>query len=295
MCKSVIVTGAAGFIGYSLTKALSLKGYKVFALVRPGSLHNARLVDLQGVEVIALDINEIALLKKKISERPLALIHLAWSGDRHNRNDFDIQRLNIDESLSIVRIANEVGCKRIMFAGSQAEYGITTAVQDENSPLKPFTAYGATKVAMCYLTKCYSQNYGLEWIWCRIFSLYGLYEASDSMLPMLIGKLKKNEQVMLSSCRQNWDYLHVADAADAMIELMERGRAGEIYNIANGKYRQLRDFVETVKEVMHSESVIIYGCNPDPFVSLQPSVDKIRNDTGWKPKIEFQQGIETYI
>ena len=161
----------------------------------------------------------------------------------------------------------------------------------EKTKLKPFCAYGTVKVATSYLSKYLSLDSGIEWIWARIFSLYGENEPKGRMLPDLVYKLKNGESVMLSSCRQNWDYLNVYDGAKALIALAQHGRSGEIYNVAHGEYNNLKYFVNIVEEELNCCNKVIYGEDANPFVSLQPDVSKIKRDTGWLPEIDFRKGI----
>ncbi len=286
--KSVIITGAAGFAGYSTCLEFAEQGYSVWAVVRPGSAHNARLNDHPNVHAIELDCSRIRNLNGMIPVTPEAFVHLAWSGKRY---ELDTQLDNVQFTLEALKTAKELGCRRFLCTGSQAEYGATTLVQEESMMPEPFCAYGAAKVSVCYLSRGLARELGIEWIWGRIFSLYGTGEPDSRMLPALVGKLKKNEKVQLSSCRQNWDYLHVRDGAKAILALTERGKSGEIYNIARGDYRPLKEYVEEAGRILDSQSEVVYGSDPEPFVSLQPSVDKIFRDTGWKPGISFEEGI----
>lgn len=287
--KSVIITGAAGFTGYSLTEVLSEHGYRVYAVVRPGSVYNEIIRSIKNVILIELDLKDIKSIPQYIDVSPEIMIHLVWHGKRY---DLDTQHKNIQWTLDALDAAIALGCRRFFGAGSQAEYGATLETQVEDMMPNPFCAYGAAKVSACFLSRYRAKERGIEWIWGRIFSLYGTYEPYNRMLPGLVKALKNNEPVKLSSCRQNWDYLHVRDAAEAIMAVVEKGKDGEIYNIANGSYRSLKDYVEQTKKILRSESVMTFGEDPEPFVSLQPSIEKIQNDTGWKPGIAFSEGIK---
>ena len=112
------------------------------------------------------------------------------------------------------------------------------------------------------------------------------------MLPALVAALRAGRPFALSSSgAQNWDYLYAADAADALLALSKRGRAGEIYNIANGGYRPLRDYIEEARAVLAPQCDVTYGAADADVFSLQPSVEKIRRDTGWMPTANFVEGI----
>ncbi len=288
----VVVTGAAGFAGYSLTMELLKRGFEVYAVLRPYSEHNKRFSEAgSNFHPIELDSSEFDRIPEHINEKCDVFYHLAWFG---GRDDFETQNANIDYTLKALESAKALGCKQFICTGSQAEYGLCTGNISEGLMPKPINAYGSAKTAALYLTKRRAEQLGIEWIWGRIFSLYGDYEPSGRMLPDLLNKLVRNEEVRLSSCEQNWDYLHVLDAARAIADIGEKGKAGEIYNIANGDYKSLKEFVECAKETLNSKSKVVYGDRANPFVSLQPDVSKIMKDTGWKPEISFIEGIKRF-
>lgn len=288
-----VVTGAAGFAGYSLTMALLDKGYDVYAVLRPNSEHNKRFDRaIDNLKLIELDCKDFDLIPERIEESCDVFYHLAWFG---GRDDFVVQNNNIDYNLKAVESAARLNCKRFIGIGSQAEYGLVSDIIYEDILPKPINAYGSAKIAAMHLSKIRCEQLGIEWMWGRIFSLYGDYEPEGRMLPDLLHKLVNNEEVHLSSCEQNWDYLHVKDAANAIVAIGENGKVGEVYNIANGNYRKLIEYVDEAKHTLNSDSKIIYGKKAEPFVSLQPSVDKIQQDTGWTPCIGFKEGIKAYV
>lgn len=316
--KKAVVTGAAGFAGYSLTTHLLHHGYEVFAICRPHSSHNKRLESANIIHTLECDVEKgsIEIAKTIIDEREIVnklhvieldsseyseivnhvdsdcdyFFHLTWSG---GRDEFNNQFSNVDQALAVTETASKLGCKRFICTGSQAEYGVQSGLITEDLMPKPIYAYGSAKTAAMYLTKIRAEQLGIEWIWGRIFSLYGLYEPAGRMLPDLINKLRNGETAKLSDCSQNWDYLDAGDAAEAIIALGERGHSGEIYNIANGDYHQLKDFVRIMEENYSNGGAIVYGDRANPYISLSPSVEKITKDTGWEPRVQFLQDYES--
>lgn len=286
MQKSAIVTGAAGFTGSYLMKHLLNHGYRVCAILRPNSEHNKRICSNSCIETFEIDVSNIRSLCSMLNESYDYFFHLAWHG---KRDDFFHQMRNVDEVILALETARIIGCKRFVCTGSQAEYGLTRQIQDEKMCGKPFSAYGAAKLSACYLSSVRAKQIGIEWVWGRIFSVYGENEPQGRMLSDLVTSLQQGKDILLSSCVQNWDYLDADDAAEAIIALAEKGKDGEIYNVANGNYRPLKNYVEIVRKIIYSQSRITYGDKADPFVSLQPSVEKIRNDTGWYPRKEFME------
>lgn len=290
--KRAIVTGAAGFTGISLVQTLVQHGYLVDAIVRPNSQNNAYLRNVENIHIVEIDLRDEYELGSWIESGCDVAFYLACYGERY---DFESQFKNVDMIVRFINELHKIECKRIVGTGSQAEYGMTKKSINEDMKPNPFCAYGAAKVASCYLSQNRAKELEIDWIWARVFSLYGENEPSTRMLPSLIRELSAGKDFYLSSCRQNWDYLHVSDGAEALIALAERGKSGEIYNVANGEYKALKDFVEIIKELIDSRGNIIYGDDPDPFVSLQPDVSKIKRDTGWEPKVRFEDGIKELI
>ncbi len=181
----VIVTGAAGFAGCNLTEHLLEQGYFVYAVVRPGSKNNERLIGLSNIKLIECDMSEASRLLELIDEPCDGFFHLAWHG---GRMDYVAQRQNINEAEACVEAAAKLSCKRFVATGSQAEYGVQgDHITDDLMP-RPFCAYGSAKVAACYLTKYRARELDMEWIWGWIFSLYGKYEPAGRMLSDLVRK-----------------------------------------------------------------------------------------------------------
>ncbi|MBO4396650.1 MAG: NAD(P)-dependent oxidoreductase [Eubacterium sp.] len=296
--RIAVVTGAAGFTGAILVEQLIENGYEVYAIVRPESEHNARLSLLgRSVHMVEMDLKELSNLSEfipQIGDNDYGILfHLAWTGGKA----FEKQYSNVKYTLDAVRATESIGCHRIVCTGSQAEYGVVPPDETiyEDRKLSPFSHYGSAKVAACYLSRTLAMELGVDWIWGRIFSVIGKYEPSGRMLPDLYASLKRGEAFSLSSCKQNWDYLDVYDAADALIALGERGVSGNIYNIANGDYKPLREFTEELHVMVNPGTEIVYGNDPEPFVSLQPSVEKIRMDTGWMAKRGLKDSVRGYL
>lgn len=286
--KYAVVTGAAGFVGCNLVEALIAHGYFVYGVVRPKSQHNSRLAESNQLKLVAADMSEFGRLAEMIGGSADIFFHAAWQGGRY---DFAEQNQNIAATLAALRAAKALGCKRFVATGSQAEYGPKRELITEGCLPQPIDAYGSAKLAACVLSRQLAADLGMEWIWGRIFSVYGKYEPAGRMLPDLLQSLIAGESFELSAANQYWDYLYSSDCANALVALGEYGRSGEIYNIANGDCRPLKAFTEEMRESIAPDVQLKYGKNPKVVYSLWVSPKKLMKDTGWKPKIEFHEGI----
>ncbi len=287
--KCAVVTGAAGFVGCNLVEALIAHGYFVYGVTRPESEHNSRLAESNRLKLVAADMSEFGHLAGMIGGSADIFCHAAWQGGRYN---FAEQSQNIAVTLAALRAAKALGCKRFVVTGSQAEYGPKQELITEECLPQPIDAYGSAKLAACILSRQLASDLGIEWIWGRIFSVYGKYEPRGRMLPDLVEALLAGENFPLSAATQYWDYLYSSDCAEALVALGEWGRPGEIYNIANGGCRPLKEFTEAVRSVAAPSRALSYGAKPaGPIYSLMVKAEKLKRDTGWKPKIGFVEGI----
>ena len=149
-----VVTGGAGFIGAATVKCLLEKGHEVWAVVRPDSPRLSNLwhqvpEELRpGLQVISLDVRNLAQEDFR-KHCPLAdvWLHTSWGGPgSDNRKKRDMQQSNIQDSLAAVRAAAWIGCRRFVFTGSQAEYGICYETMGEDTPCNPVSEYGKAKL-----------------------------------------------------------------------------------------------------------------------------------------------------
>lgn len=287
--KVAVVTGGAGFVGMNLVEKLLEHGYMIYMAVRPNSEHNKRIPVTEKIVVVDADLDNIENLSKiEYSVRPHLFFHLAWQGAH---NDFDAQYKNIDYTLRTLKVAKSIGCKRFICTGSQAEYGIYNELIHEELVPKPITAYGSAKVAACYMSKNLAKQLDIEWVWGRIFSVYGKYEPETTLISYLKKCFENGEVPVLTKCTQNWDYLHSSDAAEAIIAMGEKGVDGEIYNIANGNYKQLNLFVEDVRNCFKDSVNVKYEKEVPYIVTLAPAIDKLKRDTEWEPKAIFSRMV----
>lgn len=288
--KKAVLTGGTGFLGYWLLHELVKNGVFVYVVMRKDSKMKERLNDFEGIKVIELNMDEIIQLPNVINEQCDVFYHLAWEG---GRNDIEMQARNIGYSINAVRAAKSICCKRIIFTGSQAEYGIHTEKITENTLNEPNTAYGAAKLAACHLSRVMAEQIGIEWTWTRIFSLYGRYDHSNTLVSYLLRELSESRIPKITQAEQMWNYLHVTDAATALYELGVTDKTNTIYNLASEENKILKEYIIVMNCLTNPTIKPEFGSFvPElPIVNLDVSISKLLNDIKWRPKITFQDGI----
>lgn len=292
--QKVIVTGATSFIGVHLIEKLLAENWEVYGVIRPNSSNLSRLPQHNHLHVVELELSEINQLPQHVTQAD-CFYHLAWEGARlPHRDDPVMQKKNYDAAVAAMYAAHRLGCRCFVGFGSQAEYGTVNGPVDENYPPLPITEYGKYKLNAYHTLDKLAQKMNIHFVWLRIFSLYGKYDYPGTLIMSCIDKMQKNAPISLTQCSQNWDYLHVEDAAVAIALFAEIPCEDGVYHIASGNSRPLRAYVEEMKETLRSDSLLDFGAVPYGSggpVNLEPDVNKTKETLGWEPKISFAQGI----
>lgn len=313
--RTFVLTGATGFLGRTIAQQLTAQGDRVIALVRPASRRES-LVALACCECISYGgfgstsvsnfafnrgpINdEITNLGAQLRERsPAVFIHLGWGGTAsHERNTTAQVTLNLPTTIATVQLAAAAGCHQWIGIGSQTEYGHPDTQTDERSPTLPTSLYGQAKLAACWAGLGMCQTLGLTGTWARIYQLYGPGDAPQRLIPYVIRELLAGRSPQVTECRQFWDYLHVNDAAAAIISLAN-GQHGGIFNVGSGEAVLLKTVIEQIRAQTNPAISPSYGAiayPADQVMHLQANITRLQTFTGWKPEIDLGSGIQQTV
>lgn len=291
----IMITGATSMIGWALTQKLVEQGHRVVAVVRRETDELKTLQEAGRVEVIRCDMSEYGSALGRIDGTIDAAALLAWNGTRGTaRMDAGQQQKNLEYSLAAVKSVLEAGCKRIVTAGSQAEYGPHTEQITEETLCTPNTEYGKAKLAFYQQTDKLCAEAGAICIEPRFFSLYGPGDYEGTMISSILRDMATNRPCKLTQGIQMWDFLYIDDAIEALARLCTSQCAAGVYNFGSGDVRQLRAYVEEMAEITKTDSALLFGEVPYPetgMVSLWPSVSKLKRAIQWEPKVSFGKGI----
>lgn len=289
--KQVVVTGGTGFLGYHLLQELIKNNVKVYAVVRPSSCD--KLIKSELIVPVMCELDNISDLSKKIKNQEIdTFYHFAWRGIRNdNRNNAKIQKLNYNNSIEAYKVANELKCKTFVGVGSQAEYGNNTSLTDETCPLNPTTEYGINKANTFYHLEQLAKSCNTNFIWSRIYSVYGPLDYENSLVSYLIRSLKNNEIPKVSKGDNLWNFIYVTDCINSIIALAETKSNIGAVNIAHPVSMPLKNYIQKINEIVNSQVPVDFS-NISSNISLNPSIKKLIELTDWKPKFTFESGIE---
>jgi nucleoside-diphosphate-sugar epimerase len=290
----VLVTGASGFIGWHCLEPLVRRGYEVHAVSRRGDENPVDGVTWYRADL--LDREQVPGVVEAVCATHL--LHLAWyvtpGGLINARENFDW----IEASLQLVRAFQENGGTRIVAAGSAYEYDWRYGYCHEQlTPLAPDTAYGACKQALGELIGSFAQLSGASSAWPRIFFLYGPREHPDRLVSSVIRNVLGNSPAPCSHGEQIRDYLHVQDAADAVVAVLDSDLQGPV-NVGSGRPIALKKLVGAVGERLGRPELIQLGAiparaNDAPLVVAD--VSRLTEELGWSPRYSLDEGLADTI
>lgn len=297
--KSFIVTGATSMIGIELCQYISsFSDNKVYAVCRKDSQGLNRLPVKDNIKIIYSDLQHISCIVDEIDNADV-FINLAWTNtDHEGRNSADLQGVNVDFAKEAIRIAALKGCKFFVEAGSQAEYGYVSDLITEETPCNPKVEYGKAKLRVLNEGSILCNSLGVRYLHLRIFSVFGENDRSWTLIMSAINKMMKNEDMELSSCTQSWNFLYVGDCAKQIYLLckyliQDPDFNSGVYHVASKDTRPLKEYVEEMKSVLKSSSILKYGnVVPVNQVSLNPSVIKTENAIGFTNEVSFAEAIK---
>ena len=291
--NKVIVTGANGFIGKTLVRALLDKGYEVVALdVRFDDV----LTNNGHVKCVNVLNREISELKSEIPyDEYMCFFHLAWAGTSGPaRADYSLQLNNVKLTCDYIKLCGEIGCMRVVYASSINEMETYEYLQSDDIDPSGGYIYGTGKLAAHLMGVTVAKLIGVEFIPVIITNIYGVGEKSARMIYTSINKLVHKEHCSFTAGYQTYDFIYITDAINSVIAVAERGRAFNRYYIGSGEPKPLREFLLEMRDIVDPEAEI--GLGDIPFKGVDISYDqfdlkKVERDTGYKNEISFAEGI----
>lgn len=305
----IVVTGATSFVGCGAVKELLRRGHEVYAVLREHS-KKAELLKVDGswpakLILLNLDLGDMERLPLLISGTCDVFLHMGWRGaGSDSRKQREIQMQSVEDSLRAVSAAKQLGCKRFLFTGSQAEYGVCDTLMGEETECHPTSPYGEAKLAVRWKAEKLCRELLMDYGHARIFSTYGPGDHPWSLISSCVDTFLAGGQMQLSSCTQKWNFMYIEDAGRALADLCEyEGRlldAGCVYNLGGPmeETAPLRDFVETLYALCGEKGSFTYGVRPpnaEGVVNLIPDIRKMERVTGWKPEVGFEEGIRNLL
>lgn len=305
----IVATGATSFVGSGAVKALLERGHKVYAVLRKGSSKADRLLINgampENLVILEEDLGSLERLAEQIPEPCDVFLHMGWKGaGSDSRSAAAIQEENAKDSLNAVQAAKALGCRRFVFTGSQAEYGVHDALMNEETGCRPTSPYGEAKLKVRIEAEALCRKLSMDYGHARIFSTYGIGDHPWSLLSTCVNTFLSGGVMEMGACTQDWNFMYIDDAGRAVAMLCEYQKSlmeqGCVYNLGGpmDETGPLKHFVETVYEMCGRKGSCVYGVrkpNAEGVVNLIPDLTKMKRVIGWGPRVRFRDGMARVI
>jgi dTDP-glucose 4,6-dehydratase len=302
--KSLLVTGGAGFIGSAFVRLAAKKGYEVIVvdkLTYAGDL--ARLAQVRRkfkfYKADICDRKQIESIFKK--EKPEIVVHFAAEShvDRSIRDASSFLKTNIQGTQIILDIAKKHKIERFIHISTDEVYGDRKRGEfSEESVLRPSNPYSASKAGADLLVKSYIRTYKFPAIIVRPCNNYGPWQYPEKLIPLSIFKIVKNKKIPIYAKGKNVrEWLFVQDCAEGILQILKKGKPGEIYNLGSGREKQNIQVARMLLRILKAPPNLIQFIKDRPGHDIRYSLDsrKVHKETGWQPKVNFEKGLESTV
>lgn len=323
----LIVTGAAGFIGSALCRALVAEetgpvvgvdwlGYAASREALQGALASP---SFRLVEADIADVRAMAELFEAL--KPRGVVHLAAEShvDRSIDSPAPFVHSNILGTYALLEAARGLWRAlppsrresfRFLHVSTDEVFGSLEAGDDafsETSPYAPSSPYAATKAAADHLARAWQKTYGLPVIVSNACNTYGPFQFPEKFIPLFLTKALRGESLPLyGDGRQTREWLFVEDHVAALRVILEKGRVGESYAIGSGEERANAQMAETLCALLDA---LFPDASATPHARLiarvpdRPAHDgryaldstKLRRDLGWAPRVALDEGLRRTV
>ncbi len=317
----LLVTGGAGFIGSAVVRLAVARGHEVVnldALTYAANLAN--VASVSGSNLYSFeeaDLRDRARLEEVMAlHRPDAVMHLAAEShvDRSIDGPGDFISTNVTGTFNLLEAARGQWLRagrpegfRFHHISTDEVFGSLGAAGKftEASAYDPRSPYSASKAASDHLVRAWHETYGLPVVLTNCSNNYGPFHFPEKLVPVVILNALTGKPIPVYGAGENVrDWLYVEDHADALLTVMERGRAGRSYNIGGENEARNIDLVRMICALMdemhpqgapHDRLITFVADRPghDARYAIDPA--RIRTELGWRPSVTLEEGLRRTV
>jgi NAD dependent epimerase/dehydratase len=308
MVSTVAVTGAEGFIGSHLVEALVRRGHHVRAMVLYNSFGSWGWLDaldeetMAGVEVHLGDVRDPSSVCELLERAELvyhlaALIAIPYSY-RAPRSYVDT---NVIGTLHVLDAVRAAGTPRLVHTSTSETYGTARTVPiSESHPLQAQSPYAASKVAADKLVESYHASFGVPAVTLCPFNTFGPRQSARAVIPTIISQLAAGaQQIKLGALKPTRDFQYVADTVGAFLTVGTAPASaviGEVFNAGTGIEVSIGQLAADIVRLMGADALVTEDADRlrpknSEVMRLVADADKLRQRTGWFPRIDRDQGL----
>lgn len=305
----ILVTGAAGFIGFHVSSELLRRGFDVIGVDNINEYYDPQLKEarlnilLKNRNFIfhKIDICDFESLEKIFKENKIKKVcHLAaQAGVRYSlQNPFSYQKSNNEGFLNIIELSKRFNVENFVYASSSSVYGANTKLpfSEEDRVDMPISLYAATKRANELVAYSYSHLFNLPCSGLRFFTVYGPWGRPDMALFIFTKSILEDKPIQIYNYGDmGRNFTYIDDIVDGVRRVLDHPAKYEIYNIGNDKAEKLLDFIEEIEKCLGKKAIREYlPMQPGDVKYTMADISKIRK-LGYEPTTDIAEGIRKFI
>jgi UDP-glucuronate 4-epimerase len=316
---SILLTGAAGFIGMHTALRLLQRGEQVIGVDNLNAyydpaLKQARLERLQAFAPFSfykVDITDRAGMSAILAAHPDIdrIVHLAaQAGVRHSlESPQSYTSANIEGQLVLLELARQIGprCRHLVYASSSSVYGGNTALPfSENDTVdQPLSLYAATKRAGELMAHCYSHLFAIPTTGLRFFTVYGPWGRPDMAAYLFASAIHEGRPItVFNNGDMRRDFTYIDDIVTGIVAVLDSppaadaGTPARIYNIGNHRSEALGEYIALVERCMgRTAEKIFLPMQPGDVKETYADISALQRDVGFEPTTQISEGIPRFI
>jgi len=308
--NKLLITGAAGFIGFHLCKSLLDDEYEVLGIDNINDYYDpnlklARLEQLKPYKNFTFEKVDIAdresLTQSFQSFKPNKVVNLAaQAGVRYSiENPYAYMNSNLVGFLNIIELCRHNNVEGLIYASSSSVYGgnTKTPFSVEDHVDNPISLYAASKKSNELIANAYSHLYGLHTTGLRYFTVYGPWGRPDMAMFIFIRKILAEEPIpVFNHGNMKRDFTYIDDIISGTIAAIDKNYSCEVFNLGNNKSEQLMNMILLIEKGLKKKGIIDFqpmqpGDVKESFADIDHSTKKLR----FRPKISIDEGIPRLV
>ena len=308
--QTILVTGAAGFIGFHLSRKLLEKGYRVVGVDNMNeyydvSLKKSRLEILTPYPEFVFckeDLENLSGIKKIFQTHAIDRVCnlAAQAGVRYSlENPFSYQKSNLEGFLNLLELAREYAVENFVYASSSSVYGSNekTPFSVEDRVDNPVSLYAATKKANELMAHAYHHLFDFPCTGLRYFTVYGPWGRPDMALFLFTDAILHNRPIdVYNYGRMRRDFTYIDDIIDGTIAAIEKPHAYEVFNLGNSNTTELLEFIRIIEEELGMEAQKnMMPLQPGDIPATSADIQKSKEMLGFNPKTSIREGIRKFL
>jgi dTDP-6-deoxy-L-talose 4-dehydrogenase (NAD+) len=255
--KSILITGATGFVGRPVLRSLLHQNIIIKVIVRKKSLNKIPFCN-KIIPVITKNIfKESVNWWKKHLKGVDIIVHLAWNLDAKNYRSSQFNIECLQGSLNMISAAIKTKVRRIISVGTCLEYEESINFLSTKSPLRGSCLYSFCKISLFNIASAILKLHKKEFVWCRLFHLFGKHEKLYRLSSQIKYHAKRKKIFYLQNKSSEFDFMNVEDAAIKIMRI-SLGKKTGAFNICSGKSISVFDYAKSIASKIGAENIIKY-------------------------------------